>query len=40
MAVTLPARGAHSFRYLAAGDYWFDDEHADSRDGANGRIHT
>ncbi|MFE9636922.1 isoamylase early set domain-containing protein [Streptomyces sp. NPDC006463] len=29
--VTLPAHSAHSFRYLAAGDYWFDDETADSR---------
>ncbi|WP_206310849.1 hypothetical protein [Streptomyces sp. A1547] len=26
-------------RYLAAGDYWFDDEQADHHDGTNGRIH-
>ncbi|MFD5620447.1 isoamylase early set domain-containing protein [Streptomyces yangpuensis] len=38
--VALPARSAHSFRYLAAGDYWFDDEHADGHDGANSRVHT
>lgn len=38
--VALPARGIHSFRYLAAGDYWFDDEQADGHDGANGRLHT
>ncbi|MFJ6784379.1 isoamylase early set domain-containing protein [Streptomyces yangpuensis] len=38
--VTLPARSALSFRYLAAGDYWFDDEYADSHDGVNSRIHT
>ncbi|MFD6225553.1 hypothetical protein ACFWFZ_01505 [Streptomyces sp. NPDC060232] len=38
--VSLPARSAHSFRYLAAGDYWFDDEHADQRNGTNSRSHT
>ncbi|WP_406346026.1 isoamylase early set domain-containing protein [Streptomyces sp. NBC_01547] len=38
--VALPARSAHPFRYLAAGDYWFDDEHADSHDGTNSRLHT
>ncbi|MFD9722376.1 isoamylase early set domain-containing protein [Streptomyces sp. NPDC059072] len=38
--VSLPNRARHSFRYLAAGDYWFDDEHADAHDGANSRIHT
>ncbi|MGW2043416.1 hypothetical protein ACWCO4_35960, partial [Streptomyces virginiae] len=38
--VALPAHSAHSFRYLAAGDYWFDDEHADAHDGTNSRIHT
>ncbi|MFF8261478.1 isoamylase early set domain-containing protein [Streptomyces virginiae] len=25
---SLPANSSHSFRYLAAGDYWFDDEPA------------
>ncbi len=38
--VALPAHRARSFRYLAAGDYWFDDEHADSHDGTNSRLHT
>ncbi|MET9840387.1 hypothetical protein ABZZ01_21735 [Streptomyces virginiae] len=38
--VALPANSAHSFRYLAAGDYWFDDEHADHHDGTNSRIRT
>ncbi|MFI8278081.1 hypothetical protein ACIGBH_25020 [Streptomyces sp. NPDC085929] len=38
--VALPANSAHSFRYLAVGDYWFDDEQADSHDGVNSRLHT
>ncbi|WP_327364118.1 isoamylase early set domain-containing protein [Streptomyces sp. NBC_01296] len=38
--VTLPANSGHSFRYLAAGDYWFDDDSADGHDGANSRLHT
>ncbi|MER5757662.1 isoamylase early set domain-containing protein [Streptomyces sp. NPDC002082] len=38
--VSLPTHSAHSFRYLAAGDYWFNDEHADAHDGTNSRIHT
>ncbi|MFJ6940409.1 isoamylase early set domain-containing protein [Streptomyces sp. NPDC101132] len=38
--VTLPAHSSHAFRYLAAGDQWFDDEHADHHDGTNSRIHT
>ncbi|KOY53780.1 isoamylase early set domain-containing protein [Streptomyces sp. XY332] len=37
--VTLPAETTHSFRYLAAGDYWFNEESAD-HDGANSRLHT
>ncbi|KJY34273.1 MULTISPECIES: isoamylase early set domain-containing protein [Streptomyces] len=40
VTVVLPAHSGHSFRYLAAGDYWFDDEQADGHDGANSRIHT
>lgn len=40
VTVELPGRKTHSFRYLAAGDYWFDDEHADGHDGANSRLHT
>ncbi|MFD7030201.1 isoamylase early set domain-containing protein [Streptomyces sp. NPDC059917] len=39
-SVALAAHTAHSFRYLAAGDYWFDEAHADGRDGANSRVHT
>ncbi len=39
-SVTLPAHSAHSFRYLAAGDYWFDEEDADGHDGTNSRLHT
>ncbi|MFE1413412.1 hypothetical protein ACFW6F_21810 [Streptomyces sp. NPDC058746] len=35
-----PAHSAHSFRYLAAGDYWFNDDTADSHHGPNSRIHT
>ncbi|MFE3579634.1 hypothetical protein [Streptomyces vinaceus] len=27
-------------RYLAAGDYWFNDPAADHHDGSNGHIHT
>ncbi|ATZ29424.1 isoamylase early set domain-containing protein [Streptomyces lavendulae] len=38
--VVLPAGGAHSFRYLAAGDYWFDDDQADGHDGTNSRLTT
>ncbi|MCX5150000.1 hypothetical protein OHB36_25050 [Streptomyces sp. NBC_00320] len=34
-----PAHSTHSFRYLAAGDYWFDDPSADGHDGANSHIH-
>ncbi|MET9463772.1 isoamylase early set domain-containing protein [Streptomyces sp. NPDC006544] len=40
VSVALAASSAHSFRYLAAGDYWFDDEQADGHDGANNRIRT
>ncbi|MFE4633588.1 isoamylase early set domain-containing protein [Streptomyces sp. NPDC056773] len=40
VSVALSAHSGHSFRYLAAGDYWFDDEHADGHDGTNSRIHT
>ncbi|MFD5932451.1 isoamylase early set domain-containing protein [Streptomyces sp. NPDC060333] len=40
VTVELPGESAHSFRYLAAGDYWFNDESADALDGANSRLHT
>ncbi|MER6218066.1 isoamylase early set domain-containing protein [Streptomyces sp. NPDC048387] len=38
--VTLPVHSGHSFRYLAAGDYWFDDDQADGHDGTNSRVNT
>ncbi|MFI5982435.1 isoamylase early set domain-containing protein [Streptomyces sp. NPDC051555] len=38
--VALPTHTTHSFRYLAAGDYWFNDDTADGHDGPNSRIHT
>ena len=42
LAVTLnlPPEHSYGFRYLAAGDYWFDDEHADAHDGHNSILHT
>ncbi|MFD9535360.1 isoamylase early set domain-containing protein [Streptomyces sp. NPDC060010] len=40
VTVALPAESAHSFRYLAAGDHWFNDESADTHDGANSCLHT
>ncbi|OEJ35160.1 isoamylase early set domain-containing protein [Streptomyces subrutilus] len=40
VTIALPAKSVHSFRYLAAGDYWFDEEQADSHDGLNSRLHT
>lgn len=30
----------HSFRYLAAGDCWFNDESSGDQDGPNCRLHT
>ncbi|GAA3506919.1 isoamylase early set domain-containing protein [Streptomyces showdoensis] len=38
--VVLPAHSGHSFRYLAAGNHWFDDDQADGHDGVNSRVHT
>ncbi|MFD3552005.1 isoamylase early set domain-containing protein [Streptomyces goshikiensis] len=40
VTVALPREGAHAFRYLAAGDYWFNDDSADGHDGHNSRLHT
>jgi hypothetical protein len=40
VTVALPGSQVHSFRYLAAGDYWFDEDHADDHDGVNSRLHT
>ncbi|MCX4821224.1 isoamylase early set domain-containing protein [Streptomyces sp. NBC_01142] len=41
-AVTLhlPSEQCYEFRYLAADNYWFDDEHADAHDGQNSILHT
>jgi 1,4-alpha-glucan branching enzyme len=38
--VALPLDQRIGFRYLAHGDYWFDDEHADAHDGRNSYLHT
>ncbi|MFG2982272.1 isoamylase early set domain-containing protein [Streptomyces sp. NPDC048258] len=40
VTVALPRKTSHSFRYLAAGDYWFNDDSADGQDGPNSRLHT
>ncbi|MFJ4776004.1 isoamylase early set domain-containing protein [Streptomyces sp. NPDC088762] len=40
VTVALPGRSTHAFRYLAAGDYWFNDESADGHDGTNSRLQT
>ncbi|MGW6862920.1 isoamylase early set domain-containing protein [Streptomyces sp. NPDC054901] len=40
VTVALPAASTHSFRYLAAGDYWFNDDNAATQDGPNSRLHT
>ena len=40
VSVTVPAESRVHFRYLAHGDYWFDEESADGHDGANGYLHT
>ncbi|MDH6544065.1 hypothetical protein [Streptomyces sp. SPB4] len=38
--VSVPTCNSHTFRYLAAGDYWFNDAQADHHDGTNNLIHT
>nr|WSW49716.1 isoamylase early set domain-containing protein [Streptomyces sp. NBC_01001] len=40
VTVALPRDRTHAFRYLAAGDYWFNDEGADALDGPNGLLRT
>ncbi|MFF0431708.1 isoamylase early set domain-containing protein [Streptomyces sp. NPDC004327] len=40
VTIALPTGSEHSFRYLAAGDYWFNDENADGHDGVNSRLRT
>ncbi|MER7342948.1 hypothetical protein ABT403_34625 [Streptomyces sp. NPDC000075] len=40
VTVKLPDENTYAFRYLAAGDHWFNDESADDHDGPNSRLHT
>ncbi|MEY9964093.1 1,4-alpha-glucan branching enzyme [Streptacidiphilus sp. MAP12-16] len=40
VTVTLPLEQRVHFRYLAHGDYWFDDHDADGHDGRNSYLHT
>ncbi|CAM5520845.1 hypothetical protein SAVIM338S_03935 [Streptomyces avidinii] len=40
VTVELACERTHSFRYLAAGDYWFNDESAGTQDGPNSRLRT
>ncbi|MHA6757225.1 isoamylase early set domain-containing protein [Streptacidiphilus sp. PAMC 29251] len=40
VSLTLPAEQTHAFRYLAHGDYWFDEDQADGHDGRNSILHT
>jgi hypothetical protein len=40
VSVTLRTGRTYRFRYLADGGHWFDDEHADGRDGENGLLAT
>ncbi len=40
VTVELPPASTHSFRYLAAGDYWFNDVSAGDQDGPNSCLHT
>ncbi|MFJ9340583.1 isoamylase early set domain-containing protein [Streptomyces sp. NPDC101733] len=40
VTIELPSERTHSFRYLAAGDYWFNDDSAGDQDGPNSRLHT
>lgn len=40
VTVALAAKATHSFRYLAAGDYWFDEPAADGHEEGNSRLRT
>ncbi|MET9319393.1 hypothetical protein ABZX75_04225 [Streptomyces sp. NPDC003038] len=40
VTVAVAPKTVQSFRYLAAGDVWFDEEGADGHDGTNSRLHT
>ncbi|MFF3429603.1 isoamylase early set domain-containing protein [Streptomyces sp. NPDC002602] len=40
VTVALPPKADHSFRYLAAGDYWFNDDTVDGRHDGNSHLTT
>ncbi|MEV6012945.1 isoamylase early set domain-containing protein [Streptomyces sp. NPDC051976] len=40
VTVSIPAERRVHFRYLAHGDYWFDEESADGHDGQNSYLRT
>ncbi|MFF3432564.1 isoamylase early set domain-containing protein [Streptomyces sp. NPDC002602] len=40
VTVALPSASTHSFRYLAPGDHWFNDESTSDDDGPNSRVRT
>ncbi|MEV6013163.1 isoamylase early set domain-containing protein [Streptomyces sp. NPDC051976] len=40
VTVQMPAEQRVHFRYLAHGDYWFDEDGADGHDGQNGYVRT
>ncbi|MGR8012128.1 isoamylase early set domain-containing protein [Streptomyces hypolithicus] len=40
VTVTLPKEQRFGFRYLAHGDYWFNDGQADAQEGHNSVVHT
>ncbi|MFC8269451.1 isoamylase early set domain-containing protein [Streptomyces cinereoruber] len=40
VTVSLAGQNSHSFRYLAAGDYWFNEDQADGAEGPNSLLHT
>ncbi|MEU6868731.1 isoamylase early set domain-containing protein [Streptomyces sp. NPDC046876] len=40
VTVRLEPQRVHQFRYLAAGDYWFNEDEADGREGPNSRLTT
>lgn len=40
VTVELANASTHSFRYLAAGDYWFNDESTGDQDGPNSRLRS
>ncbi|WP_442815836.1 hypothetical protein [Streptomyces sp. NBC_01207] len=40
VTAVLAGKSMRSLRYLAAGDYWFDEDQADSHDEINSRRHT